>query len=711
MNAKAARAGRPVTLYWNKITKRHGPLLGLKCFNLATHRKLSLPFFAIPNYKVGPILRENDISRYLQRSIIRRVAELEKETRLGFGSEVDPLVLSVRSGDPRSMYGSLLTLPGVGLNDRTYPGLIKSYGPESEREVLWMYLDLIVDFAIHVNGIERSRIQPLLYEMKGEEKTAAELLGLIDKAKNLRKLYRVKFSFPQDVNEQLIQSIKSVAFSWNTLRAECAKAALRLGPEEMLSVFVQQMAYSSLTPDSGFISLLTNPGPYGSFARQTTGRRIMFGLAKNVMDIDELRKEDPAVYAKVMKLAETVVRAEKDPQNLEIVVERGEPKIIQVGKAALSPVVHTEAINDLVAKGVINEAEATRKRAEIQIKRDVVMFKVNPTAQLREIARGAAGSPGAMAGKLALTVEQALEFKKEGERVILVSTEPQDENVYLLTLGHNVDGIISSYGVGRGSHIADFAQANGIPMTTSVRRIRFKKNSVTIGAKRFKVGATIVIDGDKGAVYSRHKGVPIIEDRTVESLSYGVNYLELLRSIRNRYRGKSYEEVLGEHARGVDDLGKQDTRKASKEAMVGIQARIHCLHLLAYEKGKLSGKTKQQVDLDVAVADGNLNRIPGLEDKKFYFKDEGDRYAVITGEEWEDEAANFEVISAGVTDVSKILEAGEEKGLEIEYYRRPFRPSQHSTEMTIIGIHFPKNSLEAVVDFLKEYFKENGEPA
>ncbi|MEE8638663.1 MAG: hypothetical protein V3T21_06475 [Candidatus Margulisiibacteriota bacterium] len=701
-----------LALHWKQIRKKHGRLLGQKPFILVRHLQRGRPIpplFAIPNSVVAEVLKTGEISQDLKKAIRENTAKLEKETGMKFGGEKNPLTLAVRSGDPRSMYGALLTLPGIGLNDRTYPALIDRCGPESEAEVLWMYLDLIVDFAMHVRGIKKEKIQPLLNEMRGEDKSASELRELIHKAQNMRAYYNIKFNFPQDLDEQIMEAVRAVAFSWKSVKAECAAAALRLGSDELLSVFVQQMAFSSLTSDSGFISLLTNPGPEGSYAPKTSGRRIMFGLAKNVESLPELSEENPELYAKIEKIIDVLVREEKDPLNLEIVIERGEPKIVQITKAALSPVVHVDAINDMVAKGIIFDSDATRKIADVQIEQEIKMYRIEDGAMLELLAQGKPGSPGAMAGKLALTVEQALQFKKQKERVILLSTEPQDENVYLLTLGHNIDGIMATYGIGRGSHIADFSQANGIPMVASLRKIKLLKNAMEIGGKKIKVGDLVVIDGEKGMVYTTKESDPIVEDQTMISHSYNVNFLEILRSIRIRYRTKTYEEILIEHAEGTKYLKDLVMEKASKKTTVGVQARIHCLHRLAYEKGKRLRKNQIAVDLDVAVADGNLDRIPGLEDKGFYFDITGDEYFIIMGTELEYDFDMVQEDGVSIDDVRGVMNAVQDKDLKIEYFYSSRKLTMHRQHVATYGIRFHKDQYDRVVEFLKEYYKtKNG---
>jgi pyruvate,orthophosphate dikinase len=704
-----------IVLHWKQIEKEHASQLGQKCYSLVHYKKAGFPvppFLAVPNTVIAQVLRSGEVLPYLQNEVVENVLLVEEETGLKFGGEEKPLILATRSGDPRSLYGSLLTIPGVGLNDQTCKGLVNMYGPRSESEALWLYLDLIVDFAVHVEGIEKERIRPLLTEMKEKNRSPAEMKELIHKAQNAKRFFGIDFSFPQNVYDQLMASIRAVAFSWNSTKAQCAAIALGLDPNDprdFPAVFAQQMKFTSLSRDSAFISLLSHPQE-GIYAPETVGRRVMFGIAKDILGLDDLQIRNPQLHSRVFnELVGPIVRMEKSPINMEIAVERGEPYLIQAGPASLSPAVHIEAINQLVAEGVITEAEAVRKRGEVQRETQVTMYKVNPKASLELVAKGRPGAPGAMVGRVVLTPEQALTVKKSGKKVILFSGKPQDEDVYWLTVGRNLDGIALTIGAGKTSHIVSFAEANGIPVVASLRSVAILPEGIKIGDRILKVGDRVVINGNEGELYaaSDQEPEPVVEDRTVITLSYGINYVELLRSMRNRYRTCDYDELLALHAEGVKSLSRIDSEQTPKDEIVGLQARVHCLHLLAYEKGKLryGDGCRGRVDMDVAVADGNFNRVQGLEDRNFLIKEEEDgRYLVVTaGEVYYDFLSEY--ISEGFTDTGRLAEDGKKRGLDIRSFYGRRKLSIHTQEVVCLGVTFPREQLAAAVGFLKEFFE------
>lgn len=704
------------TLYWNKINRSDLPRLGLKCYKLAQHKRNGIPvppFFAIPNARVAEIISSGALSVRLEESITRRMAELETETNKCFGQPIDPLLVSVRSGDPRSMHGILLSLMNIGLNDATFQGLVNKYGPESRTEALWLYLNLIVDFARQVNSIDRQAILPLLQRMKHKEAGNEALEAMIDEAQNLGRHYPVEFTFPQDVRQQLTMAIKAVADSWITVPAKCAAASLGLGPEEQPSVFVQEMVFSMFTPDSAFVSFLTHPGMQGTYAPQISGRRVMSGIAHNrTIRLDELGKHEQyrEQSRQILEITDRLVRIEKCPLNIEMVFEQQKPWIMQITRADLSPFYHLRAINELVESGIISEEQAVRERADAIITKQIKLYKLNPEASYALITEGVGGGSGAMAGLLAITPSQALELSRQQKRVILLATEPHDENVYLLTLGKKIDGIIATYGVGRGSHIADLAMANGIPLILGLKEVEVPEtkgepHSVRIGAKWFRAGEVVVVDGQKGRLlYSDHPE-PMVEDKQIESQTFRKNFLEMMHSVSVRYSGSSYQEILEEHAREVKDLLELEQKSGDRVSINGQKARIHCLHRLARKIGQNSGLSPLQVDMDVAVADGNLDRVPGLEDKKISLAREANgSYMIVlyTSVEYMDIMIEESVFPDLEKTIRDLRQRFEECGLKARIINSSRKLSLHTNYVTIRGISLPPEELQEVIEILKE---------
>lgn len=70
-----------------------------------------------------------------------------------------------------------------------------------------------------------------------------------------------------------------------------------------------------------------------------------------------------------------------------------------------------------------------------------------------------------------------------------------------------------------------------------------------------------------------------------------------------------------------------------------------------------------------------------------------------------DEVDNYIPHQEGFIDVHRLIEGAKAEGLELERYYQYRRPTMHSMEMFTFGIMFPKDKLDAAIDFLKKYFE------
>ena len=82
--------------------------------------------------------------------------QLEKNRGKEFGSETNPLLVSVRSGARASMPGMMDTVLNIGLNDRSVIGFAKQ--TQNEHLAYDSYRRLIMMFANIVKGVEQAAL-------------------------------------------------------------------------------------------------------------------------------------------------------------------------------------------------------------------------------------------------------------------------------------------------------------------------------------------------------------------------------------------------------------------------------------------------------------------------------------------------------------------------------------------------------------------------
>ncbi len=146
-------------------------LLGGKGANLAEMTNLGIPVptgftvtteACIKYYKDGKKLADEVVQQ-----ITDAMKEVEKETNKKFGSEENPLLVSVRSGARVSMPGMMDTILNLGLNDKTVESLSKL--TNNERFAYDSYRRFIQMFSDVVMGIDKRDFEDVLDQMKEEK--------------------------------------------------------------------------------------------------------------------------------------------------------------------------------------------------------------------------------------------------------------------------------------------------------------------------------------------------------------------------------------------------------------------------------------------------------------------------------------------------------------------------------------------------------------
>ena len=202
-------------------------LLGGKGANLAEMSKLGLPVppgFTITTEVCNQFYaNEKKYPEDLESQVSDAIVQIESLVKNNFGSDENPLLVSVRSGARSSMPGMLDTVLNLGLNDTTVEGLARKSGDErfaydSYRRFIQMYSDVVLN-------IEHHYFEDILEDYKADNNYILDtdlngsdwkkiVQNFKDQVKDVTGL-----DFPQDVNEQLWGSISAVFLSWQNNRA------------------------------------------------------------------------------------------------------------------------------------------------------------------------------------------------------------------------------------------------------------------------------------------------------------------------------------------------------------------------------------------------------------------------------------------------------------------------------------------------------------
>ena len=200
-------------------------LLGGKGANLAEMTNLGLPIpqgFTVTTEACTDYYNNGrTISEDIQQQIFTALADLEKKQGKKFGDTENPLLVSVRSGARASMPGMMDTILNLGLNDVAVEGFAKKTGNprfayDSYRRFIQMFSDVVME-------VPKSLFERVLDEIKAAkqvkfdmELTAEDLQEVIARFKAIYK-DKMGEDFPQDPKVQLMEAVKAVFRSWESV--------------------------------------------------------------------------------------------------------------------------------------------------------------------------------------------------------------------------------------------------------------------------------------------------------------------------------------------------------------------------------------------------------------------------------------------------------------------------------------------------------------
>src|SRR5918997_3627697 len=201
-------------------------LLGGKGAGIREMRKLGFPVpegFTITTEACTLYIQSGELPEGLMGHVKSHMALVEEATDRAFGSSVNPLLVSVRSGASVSMPGMIDTVLNLGLNDETARGLAERTG--DERFAYDSYRRFIQAFGEIVLKVPGHLFEDAIEEVKGRRGVEADTELSADDLKELVDRFKATISerseeeFPENPLKQLELAIKAVFDSWLGARA------------------------------------------------------------------------------------------------------------------------------------------------------------------------------------------------------------------------------------------------------------------------------------------------------------------------------------------------------------------------------------------------------------------------------------------------------------------------------------------------------------
>ena len=501
------------TYMFSEGNKEMRNLLGGKGANLAEMTKIGLPVpqgFTISTEACTQYYEDGrKINDGIKAQIMESIEKMEQITGKKFGDMQNPLLVSVRSGARASMPGMMDTILNLGLNEKVVEVMsAKTNNPRWAWDCYRRFIQMFSDVVMEVGKKYFEKLIDEMKERKGitqdTELTADDLHELADQFKAEYKKQLGK-DFPDDPKEQLFAAIEAVFRSWDNPRANIYRMDHDIPYSWGTAVNVQMMAFGNMGETSGTgVAFTRNPatgekGLMGEFLMNAQGEDVVAGV-RTPMPIDKMREVLPEVYEQFLEVCKTLENHYRDMQDMEFTIEDRHLYMLQTRNGKRTAAAAIKIACDLIDEGMITEEEALMQIDAKSL--DMLLHPQFDAAALKKavpVGRGIAASPGAAAGKVVFTAEDAVEKGKNGDKVVLVRLETSPEDIEGMKYSQ---GILTVRG-GQTSHAAVVARGMGTCCVSGCTEIKMDEENkkFTLAGKTYKEGDLISLDGSTGNIY------------------------------------------------------------------------------------------------------------------------------------------------------------------------------------------------------------------
>ena len=549
--------------FFNEGNKDMKKLLGGKGANLAEMTRMGLPvprgFTITTEACIEYTKGDKKFPSGLNEQVNENLKKLEENTGKTLGDSDNPLLVSVRSGAVFSMPGMMDTILNLGLNENTIQGIIQK--TNDERFAYDSYRRFIQMFGNVVMGISGEHFEEILEEIKNKQKVEIDADIDVDGLKEVVKQYKSLVSketgkeFPDDPQQQLNMAIEAVFSSWDNKRARTYRKINKIPDDLGTAVNVQEMVFGNMGYDSGTgVGFTRNPSTgekenYGEYLLNAQGEDVVAGI-RTPKHLDELNNDMPEVYEELISTVKKLENIYKDVQDYEFTIEKKKLFILQTRTGKRTTQAALKIAVDMVKEEIIDKNEAVKRIEPMQLNQ-LLHRRIDPEAELEAIAKGLPASPGAAAGKVVFTADEAEQMGNDGEAVILVRTETTPDDIHGMVAAK---GTLTSRG-GMTSHAAVVARGMGMPCVAGCSQISINssKGVFTTNGITIKKDEYITIDGGTGNVF---KGkVPMIEPKMSEEFKLLLSWADEIRKLGVYANADTPEDAQKARDLGAEGIG------------------------------------------------------------------------------------------------------------------------------------------------------------
>ncbi len=626
-------------------------LLGGKGANLAEMAKLGVP--VPPGFTITTEVctyyykNKKKDPKGLKEKVEESLKKVEKLMGKKFGDARNPLLVSVRSGARKSMPGMMETVLNIGLTEKTIPGLVEQSGGNARfvydayRRLIMMYADVVMEKAAGIEpkdeeGI-RKQMEKIMADVKNRKGYKSDTDMTADDLKQLCNQFKKKIKevlgkdFPDEPKEQLWGGIHAVFASWNGKRAVSYRKIEGIPDDWGTAVNVQTMVFGNMGADSATgVAFTRNPGNgenkfYGEYLVNAQGEDVVAGIrtpapineyskSEHNKELVTLEKAMPKIYKQLFSIQNRLEKHYHDMQDIEFTIEKGRFFMLQTRVGKRNGPAAVRMAMDMLREKLIKKEEAVMRVTPSQLD-ELLHPIIDPKEEKlhKPMAKGLPAGPGGATGQIVFSAADAVEWKKQNKKVILVREETNPEDVEGMRAA---EAILTARG-GMTSHAALVARGWGkcCIVGCGALHVDYAKRQVKADEKILKEGDWITLNGTKGNLYDGQ--LPMID--AAEENKVLNSFLKVCDSVRKlgiRTNADTPEDAQRARAFGAEGIGLFRTEhmfygKGSDEPLFALrkmivsdttQERTRALdELFPYVKRDIKGTLKAMDGLPVVI--------------------------------------------------------------------------------------------------------------
>jgi pyruvate, orthophosphate dikinase len=514
-NAEKSRSKKHVFFFGNgkaEGDRTMKDLLGGKGSGLAEMTNAGLP--VPPGFTIATSVctvyydNKGKLPPAIEAEMLANLKKLEATSGAKLGASDQPLLVSVRSGAKFSMPGMMDTILNLGLNDASVEGLKQWTGNgrfayDSYRRFIQMYGSVVLeipkaDFEHEFEDVKKKKGVKLDTDL-----AESALRDVVTRFKGVVKA-KTKKDFPQDPLAQLRGARDAVFRSWQNPRAKEYRRIYEIPDHIGTAVNVQAMVFGNTGDRSATgVGFTRNPATgakefYGEFLVNAQGEDVVAGI-RTPRQIAELESVLPSAYKQLRQITARLERHYKDVQDFEFTIQDEKLYMLQTRNGKRTGYAAVVIATDLVAEKLV-----TPKDAVLMVEPEALSQLLSPIFNPKDwkalpiATKGLPASPGAASGQVVFTADDAVEWTRQGKKVMLVRKETVPDDIHGMFVAQ---GILTATG-GMTSHAAVVGRQMGKPSVVGAGALSIddRAKTLSIGGTTLKEGEWLSFDGLSGEV-------------------------------------------------------------------------------------------------------------------------------------------------------------------------------------------------------------------